>query len=77
MYECVRVQEGLTWRDQSADDDEEMVLWDLCIGEEQNSGYAFHGHLQVYSPAKSAWKIWAIAEHTYNMEEHNQTTKSV
>lgn len=49
MYECVRMREGLTWRDQGADDDEKTVLWDLSVCEEQDCGYVFHPRLHVQS----------------------------
>lgn len=49
VYECVRMREGLTWRDQGADDDEKTVLWDLSICEEQDCRYVFHPRLHVQS----------------------------
>lgn len=40
---------GLTWRDQGADDDEKLVLWDLSVCEKQGCGYVFHSCLYVQS----------------------------
>lgn len=49
VCECVRVRDGLTWRDQGADDDKETVLWDLSVCEEQDCGNVFYPRLHVQS----------------------------